>query len=115
MPDERRIIIASEAGIAIRSVKDIADMIGACFGAEGILLTEDDLAPELFDLHSGLAGELLQKLVNYRLRAAIVLRDPAAYGERFRELAYEHRSHDIIRFVRSRDEADAWLRAGAKD
>ena len=111
MPDERRIIVASDAGIAIRSVKDINDMIGACFGAEGILLREEDLAPDFFDLSSGLAGELLQKLVNYRLRAAIVVPDPDAHGERFSELAYEHRTHDMIRFVRSREEADAWLRA----
>ncbi|HWN71962.1 MAG TPA: DUF4180 domain-containing protein [Haliangium sp.] len=111
MPDERRIVIASDAGIAIRSVKDINDMIGACFGAEAILLREEDLAPDFFDLSSGLAGELLQKLVNYRLRAAIVVPDPESHGKRFSELAYEHRTHDMIRFVRSSEEADAWLRA----
>jgi hypothetical protein len=111
MSDARRIIIASEAGIAIRSVNDIADTIGACFGADGLILREEDLAPEFFDLRSGLAGELLQKLVNYQLRTAIVVPEPEAHGERFRELAYEHRSHDMIRFVRSREEADAWLRA----
>jgi len=31
---------------------------------EGIILREEDLAPEFFDLRSGLAGELLQKFVN---------------------------------------------------
>jgi hypothetical protein len=110
MPEKHRVIIASESGVAIRSVKDIADTIGACFGAEGIILIEADLAPEFFDLSSGLAGELLQKFVNYGLRAAIVLPNPEAYGERFTELAYEHRTHNTVRFVRSRDEADAWLR-----
>lgn len=111
MSEERRVIIASEAGIAIRSVKDLPDMIGACFGAGGLILGEEDLAPEFFDLKSGLAGELLQKCVNYGLRTAIVVPEPEAHGERFRELAYEHRSHNMIRFVRSREEADAWLRA----
>jgi hypothetical protein len=42
---------------------------------------------------------------------AIVLPDPEAYGERISELAYEHKSHDLIRFVRSKDEAEAWLSA----
>jgi transcriptional regulator with XRE-family HTH domain len=111
MSEERRILIASESGIAIRSAKDITDMIGACFGADGLVLREEDLAPEFFDLETGLAGELLQKCVNYGLRAAIVVPRPEAHGERFRELAYEHRSHNLIRFVRSREEADAWLRA----
>jgi hypothetical protein len=111
MNEERRVLVASELGISIRSVKDIADAIGACFGAEGIIFVEEDLAPEFFDLRSGLAGELFQKLTNYRLRAAIVLPSPEAHGDRIRELAYEHRSHDAIRFVPSREEADAWLRA----
>ena len=111
MSEERRVIIASEAGIAIRSVKDIAGMMGACFGAHGLILREQDLAPAFFDLKTGLAGELLQKCVNYQLRAAIVVPDLEAHGDRFRELAYEHRSHNMIRFVRSREEADAWLRA----
>ena len=109
--EEGRIVVASDSGIAIRSFKDIPDAVGACLGKAGLILTEDDLSPEFFDLSSGLAGELFQKLVNYKVRAAIILPNPEALGERFSELAYEHRSHPVIRFFRSRDEADAWLRA----
>jgi Domain of unknown function (DUF4180) len=58
-----------------------------------------------------LAGELFQKFMNYRLRVAIVLPDPEPYGERFNELAYEHKSHSMIRFVRSKSEAEVWLRS----
>ena len=108
--EDRRVIVASDAGIAIRSSKDIPDAVGACLGRAGFILTDDDLSPEFFDLSSGLAGELFQKLVNYKVRTAMVLQSPEAYGERFAELAYEHRSHPLIRFFRSRDEADAWLR-----
>jgi hypothetical protein len=109
MNEERRTLVASDSGIAIRSFGDIADALGACIGAEGLILTEGDLAREFFDLRSGLAGELFQKFTNYRLRLAIVLPDPKVYGERFSELVYEHRSHRMIRFVRSEDEAKAWL------
>jgi hypothetical protein len=110
MNQERRAIVASEAGISVRSFRDIPDAVGACIGAAGLILTEEDLAPAFFDLKTGLAGELLQKLVNYRVRAAIVVADLEPYGERVRELAREHASHPVIRFVRSREEADAWLR-----
>jgi len=109
MNEERRILVASDSGISIRSISDISDALGACIGAEGLIVTENDLAPEFFDLRSGLAGELFQKFTNYNLRVAIVLPDPEAYGERFSELAYEHRSHSMIRFVRSKDEARDWL------
>jgi Domain of unknown function (DUF4180) len=109
MNEERRILIASDSGISIRSFQDISDAIVACIDADGLILTEDDLAQEFFDLRSGLAGELFQKFTNYKLRVAIVLPDPKAYGERISELAYEHKSHSMIRFVRSKDEAETWL------
>lgn len=111
MNDERKILIASDAGIAIQSLNDIADALSACFGTAGLLLTEPDLAPEFFNLRSGLAGELFQKFINYRIRLAIVLPDPSVYGERLSELAYEHASHPLIRFVPSKEEALAWLSA----
>ena len=111
MNEERRILVASDSGISIRSFDDISDALGACIGAAGLILTEEDLAREFFDLRSGLAGELFQKFTNYKLRVAIVLPDPEAYGERFSELAYEHTTHSIIRFVPTKDEAKAWLDA----
>lgn len=103
------IVIAAAAGIAIRSFNDIPEALAACLGAAGLILTEADLAPAFFELRSGLAGELFQKFINYKVRVALVLPDPAAYGERFNELAYEHASHGMIRFVRSLAEAKAWL------
>ena len=107
--DQRRILVASDSGIRIRSFSDISEAIGACIGADGLILTEGDLSPEFFDLRSGLAGEFFQKSANYRLRVAIVLPDTNAYGDRFSELAFEHRSHEMIRFVGSADQAKAWL------
>jgi uncharacterized protein DUF4180 len=109
MNEGRRIIIASDSGIAIRSVGDISDALSASLGSDGIILAENDLAQEFFDLRAGLAGELFQKFINYKVRVAIVLPDPAAYGERFAELAYEHATHNMIRFFRSKDEAKIWL------
>ena len=109
MDEERKILIASETGISIRSFTDISDAIAASINARGLILTEDDLASEFFDLRSGLAGELFQKFMNYKLRAAIVVPDPTVHGERFSELAYEHASHGMIRILRSKDEAMAWL------
>lgn len=111
MNQERPVIIATEAGIAFRSLKDMPDVLGACFGTAGLLVTEADLAPEFFDLRSGLAGELFQKFSNYGLRLALVLPDPKAYGERISELAYEHTSHNLIRFFDSQEAARAWLSA----
>jgi len=105
-------VVAAESGIAIRTARDVADALGACFGGAGLILTEADLAPAFFDLHTGLAGELLQKFANYRVRLAIVLPNPEAHGPRWKELAYEHRSHALIRFVPTRGDADEWFKLG---
>jgi hypothetical protein len=109
MSDEPKIIVASENGISIRSFADISDAIGASLGAKGIIFAESDLSNEFFDLRTRLAGELFQKFTNYRVRVAFILPDPTAYGERFSELVYEHRTHAMIRFVSSLDEAKRWL------
>lgn len=109
MNENRGIVVASDSGLSIRSFSDISEALGACIGTSGLILAENDLAQEFFDLRSGLAGELFQKFTNYGLRVAIVLPDPGAYGERLSELAYEHRSHNMIRFFRSKDGAEAWL------
>ena len=65
----------------------------------GLLLSEGDLAPSFYDLKSGLAGELFQKFVSYRVPLALVVKEPAVYGERFVELAREHRSHHMVRIL----------------
>ncbi len=111
MNPEDSIVIAAEAGIAIRSPADIPAALSACDGASRLLLTEAELAPAFFDLKSGLAGEVMQKFVNYHMRVAIVVPDPAVYGARVQELVYEHQFHSHVRFVRTRAEADAWLRS----
>jgi hypothetical protein len=40
--------------------------------ADGIIVHQENIDEQFFDLRSGLAGEMLQKVVNYRLRLAIV-------------------------------------------
>src|SRR5215475_5067428 len=111
MSEEQNIIIASESGVSIQSIKDISDALSVSFGSKGLILTERDLSPEFFELRTGLAGELFQKFINYNLRVAIVLPNTRAYGDRFSELAYEHATHNSIRFVPSMEDARAWLSA----
>jgi len=104
----RRFLIASDHGISIQSPNAVADAVGASLG-RGLILAERDLGLSFFDLGSGLAGELIQKFVNYRVRVAIVIATSDAYGERFAELFYEHATHPTVRFVRPVGEALVWM------
>ncbi len=106
---------AGELGLRVDNLADIPDLIGAAFSVDGLLLLEADLGPEFFRLGSGVAGELFQKLVNYRVPTALVLPDFAAYGERFAELAYEHSRHPSVRFVTTEAAAREWLNSQAAE
>jgi Domain of unknown function (DUF4180) len=101
-------VIASDHGISIDSRDDVSVAVGAALG-RGLILSESDLGPAFFDLRTGLAGELIQKLVNYRVRTAIIVATPKDHDDRFAELAHEHATHPTVRFVRSIDDAIEWL------
>jgi len=106
---EPKVARAADLGVRIDALADISALIGAAYELDGLILSEADLGPEVFRLSSGLAGELFQKLVNYRIQTALVLPDFAAHGERFAELASEHARHPGVRFVHTEDEARRWL------
>ena len=88
---------------------DIATALSAGMDTGGLLLDESQLGEKFFDLRSGLAGEVLQKFTNYRVRLAVVIEDANAYGARFSELVYEHRAHPAVRFFNSAQHARQWL------
>lgn len=43
---------------------------------DGLILMAEALPQTFFDLRTGFAGELFQKLVNYQIRTVLVLPDP---------------------------------------
>jgi hypothetical protein len=88
---------------------DIAAALSASIEQGGLILDEKQVGPAFFDLRTGFAGEVLQRFTNYRARLAILVADPQAYGHRFSELVYEHRSHRHVRFVTTEQLARQWL------
>lgn len=99
---------AAELGLYLGTAADITELVGAAYDVDGVILHQTDLAPEFWDLGTGLLGELFQKATNYRLRLALVLPNPERYGPRLGELAYEHRQHPLIRFFADEAAARAW-------
>jgi hypothetical protein len=102
---------ASMVAVNVRSSADISDAITYGLEHGSLILFESNLSPEFFDLRSGIAGEMMQKCVNYRIPLAIVVVAPEGHGERFCELVREHQSHPSVRFFLSESKARAWLRA----
>ncbi|TDO49801.1 uncharacterized protein DUF4180 [Kribbella sp. VKM Ac-2527] len=60
---------------AIGSEQDALDLIADAYHlhqAEWVVLQRDQLPAEFFTLSSGVAGAIVQKFVNYRMRLAVV-------------------------------------------
>ena len=68
------IVIAFLENGVIASTADALDLIATASynDAAAIVIPMEWLTPDFFSLKTGLAGEILQKFVNYRMRAAIV-------------------------------------------
>jgi hypothetical protein len=89
-------------------------VITACIesGQPALLLDEDALAPEFFDLSTGIAGELVQKLTLYEIRMAGVVPNPSIHSRPFQDFAREANHGGWFRFFPTREQAVAWLTAG---
>ena len=60
--------------VVINTAQDALDLMfdPALSGARNMILWRNQIAPAFFDLKTGLAGEVIQKFVNYGVRLAIV-------------------------------------------
>jgi hypothetical protein len=96
----------------VSSPGDFLDLLahGGESGTSCFVLKDSNFAPTFYDLKTGLAGEILQKLSNYNCRLAIVGTFAMVRGERFRELMKESNKGGHIRFAGDVDEALAWLK-----
>lgn len=75
-----------------------------------VLLYPENLTPRFFDLSSGEAGAILQKLRSYRLRIAVVCPpESARVSSRFGEITGELAG--FFRIFEAADDAREWLRS----
>jgi hypothetical protein len=76
-----RVLTVSPDGPTVGDEASALDLIGDAFGAEAevVSVPVERLSPEFFRLSSGVAGAVVQKFVNYRLRL-VVVGDPAHHG-----------------------------------
>ncbi|MGV8135760.1 MAG: DUF4180 domain-containing protein [Mangrovibacterium sp.] len=98
--------VISEVNI-INSVEDGLDLLGNLYyqGFDKIVIHEKDITPDFFDLKSGIAGEILQKFSNYRVRLAIVGEFSKYTSRSLKDFIYESNKGKHINFVPSCAEA----------
>jgi hypothetical protein len=102
--DDFRVLHADPNGPVISKSGDVNDLIGEAWGEEGISLIALPVArldPEFFRLRSLLAGDVLQKFVNYRLRLAIIgdISEYVAVSDALRDFVWESNRGDHVWFI----------------
>jgi hypothetical protein len=102
--------VPDEAFLA--SAHDVDRLLEACFSdrATAALLYATNLTPAFFDLSSGEAGIILQKLRNYHIRLAVVCpRGSVVFSSRFNELVAEEMRGTHFGLFETRQAASDWL------
>lgn len=61
-------------GVVINSAQDALDLLYTLPSPEDrkIIFHKENITPAFFDLKTGIAGEILQKFVNYKIQLAVV-------------------------------------------
>jgi len=93
--------------------REVGRLLEACFSAhtKRALLYASNLPPQFFDVSSLDAGEVLQKLRNYRVRLAVVSDRATTASTRFHELLAAERRDRHFDLFETRSAAVAWLAA----
>jgi hypothetical protein len=103
-------IVEGTRGEALmRRAQDATLLLEACFSARvlAVLLYPENLTPRFFDLSSGEAGDVLEKLRRFQVRLAIVCAPGSVqFSSRFREIL-----SDDLRVFETREAAREWLAA----
>lgn len=101
-------------GVVMSSVQDAVDVVGNAAFQEvsGVIVRARQLPPEFFQLSSRLAGEVLQKFINYRVRLAVVGDFENVESESLRAFMCESNQGRHVAFLPDREAALAWLAQG---
>lgn len=98
--EDERILIFDE-----QSALDVFMSLAYETGENKFMISKDNLIEDFFDLRTKIAGGILQKIINYRMKLAII-GDFSKYKSRsLRDFIYECNSGRDIFFVENESEA----------
>ncbi len=94
--------------VKIASADDILQLMADAayeHSVQCLIIHAVDLPKDFFELRSGVAGEILQKFSNYRMKLAIIGDFSAIKSNSLRDFIRESNNRRIISFVASLSEA----------
>jgi sugar phosphate isomerase/epimerase len=102
--------VTEDSGL-ISGTQDILDIMADAGynGCEGFIVHQKNLHNDFFDLKTKLAGDILQKFSNYRMRLAIIGDFSGYTSKSLKDFIRESNRTGIISFVGTHEEALASL------
>ncbi len=99
-------------GLIIGNIEDALNVLGDAYyqGYDGIILYERNITPNFFDLKTRIAGEILQKFSNYRMRLVIIGDFSKYKSQSLTNFISESNKGKQVNFVASLSEALGRLR-----
>lgn len=87
--------------LVLTSIEDGLSLLGDLYyqGFDKIILHEENIVAEFFDLKTKLAGEVLQKFVQYRMPLAVVGDFSKCTSKSLRDFIYECNQGRQVNFV----------------
>ena len=93
--------------LLIKNVQDALDILVNIYYQDigNIILQEKNITPDFFDLKNKMAGDILQKFSNYRVKLAIVGDFSKYTAKSVRDFLFESNKLGHINFVKTIEEA----------
>lgn len=93
------------------SLDELMDLIPVCWELETnrILLDSEVISEEFFRLRTGFAGEIIQKFINYKIKAAVILSEEQKIQGKFEDLMLEMNRGKVFRIFMEEESAVTWL------
>lgn len=109
--ENKKYIELISADTPLSTENDALDIIALCWEHETnyVLIHKDVLSESFFDLKTKTAGNIIQKFVNYGIKAAAIIPQETIQNERFKEMALEINKGNHFRMYDSKEEAENWL------
>ena len=105
---EVKVAVVSSAEVIITDVQSALDMIINVYyetGADRIVINKNAVCEEFFILSSGLAGEILQKFINYHVKVAIYGDYSKCTSKPLKDFIYESNCGKDIFFLDTKENA----------
>jgi len=105
---DSKVAIIESSDLLIRDTQDALDLIASVsynYECNKMIIFQSNLTEEFFELRTKLAGEILQKFVNYHVKLAIVGKFDGYNSKSLKDFIYECNNGKQVFFLADKEEA----------